>query len=317
MNKQARGYRSQLLMDFEQSFGVDPAVKAAVQMPFETNNVAANQNLTEDNTIRNRRDPAKPSRGNVDVSGQVVVPIGPVSFGYWLKALFGNPETVDDGLSNYTHTFTPGDEQPSFVLDRGFTDIGVYEKFSGCKVSQLAITLGGDGALTAAIDIMGAKNTVGTAAYSSSPITAADTRFSNFQATLQEGGVDVGIGTSVDFQISASLDGNQYVIGSQGFRADIPEGLLQISGNVTVLFRDKQLLEKAINGTETSLKLGLDDGMNSLEFYFPEVEFGRGSPAVEGPQGVVITLPWRAYCKGTAAEDTSVKVTLVNGLESY
>jgi hypothetical protein len=181
----------------------------------------------------------------------------------------------------------------------------------------LAITLGGDGALTAAIDIMGAKNTVGTAAYSSEPTTIADTRFSNFQATLQEGGVDVGIGTSVDFQINASLDGNQYVIGSQGFRADIPEGLIQISGNLTALFKDKQLLEKAINGTETSLKLGLDDGLNSLDFYFPEVEFGRGSPAVEGPQGVVITLPWRAYCKGTSPDDTSVKVTLVNGHESY
>jgi hypothetical protein len=314
---QARGYRSQLLMDFEATFGVDPTVKAAVLMPFETNNVAANQNLTEDNTIRNRRDPAKPSRGNVDVSGQVVVPIGPMSFGYWLKALLGDPTTTDDGLSEYTHVFKPGDTQPSFVLDRGFTDINVYEKFSGCKVSQMAISLGGDGALTAAIDIMGAKNTVGAAAYSADPTLHTDTRFSNFQATLQENSIDIGIGTAADFQINATLDGNQYVIGSQGFRQDIPEGLIQISGNLTALFKDKQLMEKAINGTETSLKFGLNDGLNSLEFYFPEVEFGRGSPAIDGPQGVVITLPWRAYCKSNDPEDAAVIVTLVNGLEDY
>jgi hypothetical protein len=314
---QARGYRSQLLLDFETTFGVDPTTKAAVLMPFETNNVAANQNLTEDNTIRNRRDPAKPSRGNVDVAGQVVVPIGPTSFGYSLKALFGDPTTTDGGLSEYSHAFKPGDTQPSFVLDRGFTDIDVYEKFSGCKVSQMAITLGGDGALTAAIDIMGAKNTVGTTAYAASPTTHTDTRFSNFQATLQENSVAVGVVTTADFQINASLDGNQYVIGSQGFRQDIPEGLIQISGNLTALFKDKQLMDKAINGTETSLKFGLEDGLNSLEFHFPEVEFGRGSPAVEGPQGVVITLPWRAYCKSNDPADASVIVTLVNGLETY
>ena len=317
MTKQARGYRSQAVMDFEQSFGVDPATKKAVLMPFETNNVAANQNLTEDNTIRGRRDPAKPSRGNVDVSGQVVVPVGPISFGYLLKALFGAPETTDDGLSEYTHVYKPGDDQPSFVFERGFPDIGVFEKFNGCKVSQLAMTLGGDGALTAAIDVMGAKNTVGSAAYSADPTTHAEGRFSNFQASLQEGGIDVGIVTTADFQINATLDGNQYVIGSKGFRRDIPEGLIQISGNLTALFKDKQLLEKAINGTETSLKFGLDDGINSLEFHFPEVEFGRSSPAVEGPQGVVVTLPWRAYCKGTLPTDTAVKVTLVNGHESY
>lgn len=314
---QARGYRSQTVMDFETVFATDPTTKKGVQMPFETNNIAANQNLTEDNTIRNRRDPAKPSRGNVDVAGQIVVPVDPINFGYWLKGLFGQP-TKTGTTGKFVHEFKPGNSQPSFVLEKGFTDINVYEKFSGCKVSQLSMTLGGDGALTAAIDIMGAKNAIGSTAYSASPTVNALTRFSNFQASLQENGVAVAIGTNVDFQINAGLDGNQYVIGSGGFRQDIPEGLLQISGNLTALFEDKTLMEKAINGTETSLKITLTiNADTSLEFLFSEVEFGRSSPAIEGPQGVMITVPWRAYCKGTLPTDTSVKVTLKNSLDSY
>lgn len=315
--RQARGFRGQLLMDFESQFGVNPLTKNAVKMPFNSVNVGVNQNLTEDSTIRNRRDPAKPTRGYIDVSGQVVVPVDPVLFGYWLKALFGNPTTEEDN-ETYTHEFKPGDNQPSFLLDKGFTDIGQYELLNGCKVSQLSMSIGGDGELTANVDVMGAKSEFFNQPYSASYTEYPLNKFSQFQAYILESGADVGVITEADFNINASLDGNQYVIGSNGTRGDIPEGIMQISGNVTALFASRALLDKAISGVSTSLTIGFEDKLTgySLEFLFPEIEFGATSPTIEGPQGILVTLPWRAFYRSNSY-GTSVVVTLINDLESY
>lgn len=317
MAKQSRGFRGQLLMDFESQFGANPAIKNAVKMPFNSFNVGVNQNLTEDNTIRNRRDPAKPGRGNIDVSGQVVVPVDPVIFGYWLKALFGAPTT--EGVDGpYTHVFKPGDDQPSFLLDKGFTDISQYELLNGCKISQLSMTIGGDGELTSSIDVMGAKSVFGNTSYSTTFEDIPLIKFGQFQSSLLEGDIDIAIITQADFTINASLDGNQYVIGSKGKRGDIPEGIMQISGNLTALFKDRQLLDKAIQGVNTSLTFGFEDELtgDSLEFLFPEVEFGSSSPTIEGPQGVVVTLPWRAFYKSNS-HGAAVVATLLNNHENY
>lgn len=313
---QARGRKSQLLYDVETEFGTDPAVVAAILMPFNTMGVKASQTLTEDNTIRNRRDPAMPSRGNVDVAGDIVVPVDQIAFGYWLRAMLGVPETSGEAPGPYTHTFKLGDTQPSLVLERGFTDIGVYEKLNGCKVSRLSITFGGDGELTATITIMGAKQTVGNTAYDDTPTDITLTKFHQFQAGIKEGGTTIATVTQATLEIDLDLDGDQYPIGSAGERADIPEGIAGISGAITALFKDKTLLEKAISGAESSLEIKLTDKTNSLTISLPEIMYERTSPVVEGPRGVRLEANYRAYYQDST-EKSSIVATLVNTHAAY
>lgn len=311
---QARGRRSYTLIDFETTFGTDPASPNGILVPFNTNSIKASQNLTEDNTIRNRRDPAMPNRGNVDVTGDVVIPVDQIAIGYWLKAMFGNPVTTGTGL--YTHKYTLGDTQPSMVIEKGFTDIGVYEKFNGCKVSRFSIEVGGDGELTATVGIMGAKHSLEDTAYDSSATELTLTKFNQFQASIKEGGTAIAIVTRCSLEIDFGLDGDQYVIGSQGTREDIPEGLAQASGSLTALFKDSTLLDKAIAGTETSLEISFTDGTNSLKFLLPEIMFERTSPTIDGPAGVRVELPFRNYYEN-ATEGSSIVVELSNSHASY
>lgn len=313
---QARGRKAQLLLDYETTFGTDPAAAAAIAMPFNSIGIKANQNLSEDNTIRNRRDPAMPSRGNIDVAGDVVVPVDLVAIGYWLRAAFGAPEKTGEAPGPYTHVWKPGDTQPSLVLERGFTDIGVYEKFNGCKIGKIGLSFGGDADLAATISIMGAKQTVGAASYDGTPTAVTLTKFHQFQAVIKEGGSAIATVTQATLDIEFSLDGDAYTIGSQGARADICEGLMQISGNLTALFADNALLQKAVQGTESSLEITLTSGTSSLKFELPELMYGRTSPTVEGPQGVRIELPYRAYYEDATAA-AAIVVTLVNGQATY
>lgn len=311
---QARGRKGQLLLDYESVFGSDPGSPNGILMPFISCGVRAAQNLIEDNTIRNSRNPSIPFRGNIDVSGSIVVPVEKIGIGYWLRAMFGAPQT--SGTGPYTHVFKPGDTQPSLVLERGFTDIGQYFKYNGCKVSRASIDFGGDAAVQMSLDIMGAKETLGAASYDATPTAIVQENYHMFQLAIEECGAAIAIVVSGNLQIDFGLDGEQYAIGGGGVRADIPEGLVQVTGNVRAFFQDAVLLNKAINGTESSLKLTWTSGAHSLELLVPELMYERSSPGIDGPRGVLVELPFRGYAQDAAA-GTVIQATLVNTQATY
>jgi len=314
---QARGARGQLLLDYEAAFGVSPTTKKAVIMPFSSSKLQSKQNLIESNLIRGSRNPCQPSLGNVDVSGSLTVPVDKIGFGYWLKALLGAPTTtrpVETGP--YNHVFKVSDNQPSLVLQQGYTDIGVYELFNGCKINKLGLSLGGDEELNANLDLIGAKQALNSTTYMATPATIALERFNNFQASVEEGGTVAANVKSVELNIECGLDGDQYVMSGGGVRGDLPEGTYQINGSITALFENVTLLNKAINGAESSLKIKLTSGAHSLEIFLPELIYERTSPGIEGPKGIQVNLPFKAFCDNSAG-GSAIIATLINTQAAY
>lgn len=311
MNPQARGYKSRIALDFEQAFRTPPDIPGAVVVPINGYSVRGSRAKNNADTITGTRNPVMPFDGNLDVSGQVTVPVDSCAFWYWLTAAFGAPETT--GTGPYTHTFTVGDTQPSMILENRFATTPVsYAACAGCKVGSLSISVGGDGELTAGLDIMGATEEFSPSPYQADPTPLSLKRLNNFQASVKEGGQVLGIGTAMNFDINFNLDGDGYVIGGGGVRGDIPEGLLSISGSMTCLFTDMTLLNKAMTSEETSLEITFDGGADSrLTFAFNEVQFSRQTPGVDGPQGIRLELPWQAYLDDHAGGSALV-VTLTN-----
>lgn len=88
--KRAQGAQSKLTMAFETDFGVTPSTGGVV-MPIISSSLKASQNLNDSNVIRGTRNPAAPSRGNIDASGSITPPVDVIGFGYWLKLAFGAP----------------------------------------------------------------------------------------------------------------------------------------------------------------------------------------------------------------------------------
>ena len=314
MNR-ARGYKSKLALCFESEFGTTPAVPVGYGMPFNSSKIAVKQNLTESNTLTGRRDPAQPSPGNIDVSGGIVVPVDKIAIGWWLRAMFGVPTTSGAG-DPYTHVFKPIDVQEAMVLEQQYPGISQYELFNGCKVSKFSMSIGGDGELTASVDVMGAKRTIGIASFDDTLTDILPTKFKNFQASIDEGGTALAIVTQADINIDFGMDGDSYAIGGAGFRADISEGLIQVSGTLKAFFKDASLLNKAVNNTATSLKLKLTSGTHSLEFLMEECMFEQTSPGIDGPKGLYIDLPYRAFLQ-TGASGAVVVATLKNSQASY
>ena len=317
---QQQGVYTKTLIAFESEYGKDPAniATAAKNMPFNSNSLSATQNTTAPGTITGNRNPVEPIMGNIDVSGEVVVPADGNAFGYWLTAMFGTPDTVSGTVNGtYKHTFKPEKQQPSLVIEKAYTDIGVFAKYNGCKVSTFNITAGGDGELTATIGIMGANETINTISMAPNAVIQPLERFSNFMIKgFKINGEDAAIVTEISMNMDNGLDGDTYTVGSKGFRSAINEGILNIGGNMTAFFTDSKYIEYAEKSTTVSVELIIGTGDFELSFLYPEVKFSRNTPSIEGPNGIRQQLDFNAFYKAST-EKSSVVVTLTNKTAEY
>ncbi len=307
---QATGAKSKLILGFESTFKTNAS--EGFVMPFSTNNVKSDRAKNASSVIRGDLNPAEPFDGNVSVTGTIAVPVDSRALWFWLKAAFGDPVTA--GAGPYTHTFKLGNDRPFLTLEKQFTDLDTpqYFTYNGCKVSTFGFSIGGDGELLVNIGIVGARETIGTTSFHASPTGAGLSKLQNFQASLFEGGAPLAKSTNCDFDINFNVDQNQYVIGGGGELGGIPDGVAAVSGNLNTVFEDVALLNKAMNATESSIEMVIQSSADSsLTVTFPEVQYARNSPTVDGPQGIQVQLPFQAYYSD-AVEETAAQFVLVN-----
>lgn len=312
--KRAQGAQSSLTMAFETDFGTTPSTGGVV-MPIISSSLKASQNLNDSSVIRGTRNPAAPSRGNIDTSGSIVPPVDVIGIGYWLKLGFGAPTTTAQGTGK-KHVFKIGPDMPSATFEQGYKDISTYQQFSGVRMNKMSLNFGGDAELTASIDVMGCKETMAAVPFDTAPKSITFTPFENLEATIKEGGVTVANVLSMSLDIDFGLDGDSYAIGGKGFRTYIDTGITSVSGTIKAFFQNMDLLNKAVNGTESSLELALTKGTNSLTIKLPELIYERNSPGIDGPKGVNIELPFKAYY-GDDAGQSAVVFELINSQASY
>ena len=314
----ARGYKTQCLLDFEESFGTAPSTPAGKVLPINSFGVNVSRNKNSAETLTGRRDPVEPFDGNVEVAGDIVVPVDLRAFPYWLKLLLGAPTTSGDS-GHFTHVFKVGDTNPSGILQCQFgTNPLTFGLFNGAKVSSMSLTVGGDEELTATMSVAGRNATYSTTNYNGSAESVVLKRLNNFQAKLKKDGVDYATVTQYDLTIDNGLDTSIRTIGGGGMVYDIPEGIMNVSGTLTTLFTGLDQLNAARESTEMSLELSVElDEYNSMSILFPEVQSQYQGPQVEGATGITVEFPFIAYFNNDTTNNSCVVVTVKNDVESY
>ena len=315
MPTQAMGVYSGVRFIPEASLGVTPSSGTVRSLPFNSCTVSAEQNRTAPGTMTGTRNPVEPIMGNINVSGGLTVPLDTNAFGWILALAFGNPTTTSVTGGKYQHVFKPGVEQPSFSLEKAFSN-GEYYVESGCKISSLGFSFGGDGELTCDVQILGCNETIDDDPISDNVTAITLDRLNNFQAALKIDNADVAVATELTLDIGFGLDEEGYAIGGNGFRSRINEGLLELTGSMTAFYDDDTYVQKAMNSTITALQVKLTKSGNSLQIDLPEVLFPRKSPTIEGSAGIMQNLDYGAFFKSNAL-GTSIQFTLINTTASY
>lgn len=314
----ARGYRGEMLVGMETEFGKLPAGAAGWKIPFNTESLTISRAKNTAATLRGTRNPAEPFDGNTAVDGDLVVPVDTSTFGLWLSLLFGTPssEAQEGETGLYTHTFASGEELPSFWTEVMIaTQTPIYKRSLGCKISTLALQAGGDGELTATLGLMAASQTQESTAAVAAPEEMPFNRLANFQALLKVDGQVTGNAMSFSVNLDNGLDGDVRLLSGQGFRADLPEGLMGVSGTMDVMVTDGDLYAKALASTPLDLELSFTKGQESLTIKLPKVQLQVTGPVIDGPAGLKMSWNWQAY--SVQPEDAAMTVELVNTLPDY
>lgn len=301
---QQPGWKSQLIGDVEPSFGTDPTTPAGRVLPIIRHTIKAEQNLVQTEVLRGRRDQARPSRGYINVAGDVIVPLEVGNLGWWMAAAFG-------GTSPYSVANT----QPSLVLVDQNADATAYAKYSGMMINRLSFRFGGDGELQVTISFLGAAETVSGTAYDADPTPAAPlipVKFSHLAFKENETAFTGCREFTVD--IDFGLDGETYTIGGGAARTVILPGLVKVSGQVTALLDGTALWSKAVAGTETSLAVeAVPAEGKAFKIVLPEVELGRPTKDLEGPRGRLLQFPFEAYYDDKTPDTSLIQITVDNG----
>jgi hypothetical protein len=313
---QATGAKAQIIYQEETTFKTDPTSPDAKLLYFISEDFKSSRNLIDSAVIRGTRDAARPALGNIAIEGSIKTELQ-AYIGTLFKGLLGSVETT--GSNPYTHTLKVGGSLPSFVIEKGFTDIVNFFKYNGCKINRFTLAVRPEGFQEISFDFLGAKETISSSSFDSTPTDLGKVSWTGFDiATIEEGGSAIGIVTEVDITVENNLDGSVYVIGGQGQRYSLPEGMVKVSGTIKALFESMSLLNKAMNSTETSLriyyKLGTGDGSagnESLEIKIPELLYSPNAPVISGPAGIFVELPFTAYYDNST-EGTSIQLVLKN-----
>jgi hypothetical protein len=314
---QIKGSKGRIVLDFETTYGSDPVSADGLVMPLNSETLRGGQAPKRSGRITGTRNPNKPYYGNLDVAGSIVVPVDSAAFPYWLKLMFGAPATTGSGT--YTHVFSVEDTMGSGLIEKRFSDgdsLVRYAKYNGIKTSSLSLSIGGDDELLATIGLLGKSESLGSSAYDGDPTVLDEAPWEQSDAALTEGGSTLSVATQVDLNVDFGLAGDNFVIDGTKQRYNIPADQMSVTGSVTTLFESDALLTKALNNTETSLVATLTNGSDVLTITINELHLERNMPGIEGPQGILITLPFFAYVDDHV-DASVIQFTVVNGEDSY
>lgn len=291
------------------------ALNQARIIPFVSESLRMSRNLITSNALRTSRQPQAPTRGNKDVAGEVPLEMNPY-LQFLFYHLFGGWSVA--GANPYTHTFTIGSLPTGVVIEKQFPDIVQYFRYNGCKINSFSLAIKAEGPITGSFNFMGAKETIDTLPFDSSPLDYGHTPFDGFEAVINQGGSALGIVTELDLTMENNLDGSVFVIGGAGERYSMPAGKVKVSGTLKALFENTTLYTLALNHTETSLQIVLTKGVGDgtvgdekLTIDMDEVVFAPNAPVISGPMGVMVELPFEAYYDNDA-DASAIRITLLN-----
>lgn len=310
----AQGARAQMALAFETVYGT-PSASGFTKMPFASTTLGAEQPLLNSELLGYGRDPLPPVKEAVTADGDVVVPIDARAFGFWLKAAFGTPTTIeDDGV--FTHTFQSGSwTLPSMAIETAMPEVPRYALYSGVVLNELTWQMQRSGLLTATARLVAQGETVNATTQADTPAELDLLRFGHFNGAIQRNGTALGNVISAEVTYANNLDRIE-TIRADGRIDGADPGLAALTGRIEVRFADATLVSQALDGAPCALEFAyaLPSG-ESFTFTAHAVYLPRPRIEIAGPQGIQATFDWQAARDGGVGRMCTAD--LINDVETY
>jgi len=319
----AYGADAQLLGAFETVYGTAPDGSAGgvyTKLSFKECTIGAERPLGYDPLLGQGRDAQDPYYEAITDDGDITVPIDLRGIGFWLKGLFGAPETTDNGDGTYTHAFTSGGALPSLALEVGHLGLTVphFARHVGAKAETLSFDMARTGAANAQVSLVAQGESNPAAVVDAAPVVHALRRFSQGSGLIRLGGGQLANVTGGRLSFSNNLDRVE-TIRADGLIDGVDETEATAEGTIDVRFGTDATIRDAV-AAETPVALEYAFTIPGAEGYeirfsLPRVFLPRKKQELRGPGGVQGTYEWRAAKDAVAGH--LLQVTLTNDVAAY
>jgi hypothetical protein len=307
------GYNFAMPIAFESAYGTAES-SGFVSVPVNNFGIKESRDLNDDPRLGQGRDPVDPYQGRRAVDGPVTVPVDVANFGYWMRQLFGAPDT--SGSSTYTHVFTSGAASlPSICAEAQYSSAAVYNMFTGLKAKSLQMSFSDDGPANAVIDMVGQAETPAATTQAGTPSSETFEAFRQFHGNVQLDGSDLGNLMSATLNYDNGLIVDR-LVGGNALIAEPAPGPATMSGDLNLRFTDKTLFDKARAKTSVELDFVLEiSASKKLSMNVPVVYLEQTGIPVDGPGGLDVSFNWRAAY--SSSDEFMLQSTLINAVSGY
>lgn len=190
-----------------------------------------------------------------------------------------------------------GVTRKSFSFLRHFGDLGAgtkpYHILTGVEFASCELKLPTSGMATASFETIAQTYTPGEAAPTGATLNAPSTTspMDSFTGTVQEGGSAIGVITEATVKFDNNMN-RKFVIGSKNtLRPSV--GRFMASGTITCYYESATMLDKFLNGTNSSLQLQLSNGSDTLTILLPNIKYTGGRVDVKDDGPITIQMPFQ------------------------
>lgn len=312
---QASGSSGRITIQPETTWGVFPATPAMIELSSSAygESLKSSSEELQSNAINKYGAVLATRRGQITVDGSVPFEL-PVNNSdivlYGVMGSYTQTDVVVNGNPKKQKVFKRG-QLPSFLIEKGFTDIGQYFKYSGCKFNELQLSVEPNGLVTGSFGVMGKQATADSTSFHDTPTQYQHDPYAGIDGAVLEGGVGAKY-TAFSFNITNGMT-DPRVIGSP-YAASLTKGKVECTGQLTIMFEDMITYNKWLADAQTDIRLTFTIGDDSTEFYFPKVKFnGEADPVLDSQDGITQTFSWRGLLDLT--EESDVVITVINDFD--
>ena len=246
--------------------------------------------------------------GFLRVEGSIEMPVQYQGLGLLFEMAMGDLTTTG-ATAPYTHDFTPAIALPSATVEvqRGTGITNQMERFTGIKVSSLAISCEAGGEMTASIDFIGKTSVSRGANITPSFGTGSSVlHFHAGQLSFDSNNYDV---RSFTFTITNNLE-RRDLLGSKETAEPAVGDVRTITIEATLDIENDTLYTAYLNATQSDVVLNFTSGSDQIEFTLTNALITEHSDPVNAFGRVERTLTFTGLADSS---NVGGKLTLING----
>ena len=196
----------------------------------------------------------------------------------------------------------------SLVLEKAFTDIAEYQKYTGGIVNTMSLDINPNAIVTGSFGMLFKDAVNSTSAYhSGTPVaTTANRPFDGFSGYINEANAANALASGMSISLDNGFERNFVLMANTC--PQMTSGKSNVTGSITYYFPDQTLYNKFVNETESSLEIRLvDDDLEGFIVTLPRIKYTSADTPINSDGAVINTMNFQALDDSTEASNIIIR----------